>query len=114
MATKTRKQKKPSFQKQIKSSNSDIFEFKKYTMPADISTRIETQQSFFYEHVTDQFKLSNWQAGAILTAMGLSLWQSILCIVVGKLAVATVTILTSKIGDDWHIGYYAISIVNWG
>ena len=56
----------------------------------------------------NQICLSNWQIGASLVAAGLSVWQSVIAIVVGKIIIAAVAVTNGYVGAEWHIGGSAV------
>lgn len=62
----------------------------------------------------NQLALSNWQMGASLTATGLSVWQTVIATIVGKVIIAAVAISNGYVGADWHIGFPVFSRVVWG
>lgn len=62
----------------------------------------------------NQIALSNWQLGASLVAYGLSVWQAIIAIIVGKVLIALVAVYNGKVGAVWHVGFVVISRYIWG
>lgn len=58
--------------------------------------------------------VSNWQIGAALVAAGLSVWQAIISIIIGKCIVSAVAIANGYVGAEWHIGYPVVSRYIWG
>lgn len=53
----------------------------------------------------NQICLSNWQLGGSLVSAGLSVWQSVVAIIIGKFIIAAVAVLNGYPGAEWHIGY---------
>ncbi|KAF4554503.1 Permease-like protein 1 [Elsinoe fawcettii] len=62
----------------------------------------------------NQIALSNWQLGASLVAAGLSVWQAVIAIIVGKVLIALVAVFNGKVGAVWHVGFVVISRYIWG
>ncbi|KAJ9207699.1 hypothetical protein DTO021D3_3164 [Paecilomyces variotii] len=58
--------------------------------------------------------LSNWQVGASLVAAGLSVWQTMVAIIVGKIIISLVAVFNGYVGADWHIGFPVFSRNVWG
>ncbi|EOD51179.1 putative ncs1 nucleoside transporter protein [Neofusicoccum parvum UCRNP2] len=57
----------------------------------------------------NQICLSNWQLGSSLVAIGLSVWQTMIAVIVGKIIVALVAVFNGYVGADWHIGFPVVS-----
>jgi Cytosine/uracil/thiamine/allantoin permeases len=53
--------------------------------------------------------LSNWQIGSSLVAAGLSVWQTMIAIIIGKIIIALVAVFNGYVGADWHIGFPVFS-----
>lgn len=53
--------------------------------------------------------LSNWQVGSSLVAAGLSVWQTMVAIIVGKIIISLVAVFNGYVGADWHIGFPVFS-----
>ncbi|TEA10721.1 Transporter aclS [Colletotrichum sidae] len=81
-------------------------------MPPD--RRRWTTSTFISFWLTNQVAISNWQLGASLVAAGLSVWQSVIAIVVGKVIIAAVAIANGYVGAEWHIGFPVVSRYIWG
>ncbi|KXL49382.1 hypothetical protein M433DRAFT_106225 [Acidomyces richmondensis BFW] len=62
----------------------------------------------------NQICLSNWQIGASLVSAGLSVWQSVIAIVIGKIIISVVAIANGYVGAEWHIGFAVLSRYIWG
>lgn len=62
----------------------------------------------------NQIALSNWQLGSSLVAVGLSVWQTMIAVILGKLIVAAVALCNGAIGAKWHIGFPVMSRGIWG
>lgn len=62
----------------------------------------------------NQICLSNWQLGAALIAVGLSVWQTMIAVIIGKFIIAGVAIGNGMIGARWHIGFPVLSRGIWG
>lgn len=58
--------------------------------------------------------ISNWQVGAALVAAGLSVWQTMVAIIIGRLITAAVAIGTGFPGAEWHIGFPVTMRMVWG
>ncbi|KAK8067308.1 hypothetical protein PG997_014055 [Apiospora hydei] len=62
----------------------------------------------------NQIAISNWQLGASLVALGLSVWQAVVALVLGKLGTAAVAVLNGYVGAEWHVGFPVVSRFVWG
>ncbi|KAK4098171.1 NCS1 nucleoside transporter, partial [Parathielavia hyrcaniae] len=63
---------------------------------------------------TNQVALSNWQLGGSLVAAGLSVWQAMISVILGKCIVAAVAVINGYVGAEWHIGFPIVSRYVWG
>ncbi|OIW34157.1 NCS1 nucleoside transporter [Coniochaeta ligniaria NRRL 30616] len=63
---------------------------------------------------TNQVAISNWQLGGALVASGLSVWQAMISIILGKCIVAAVAIFNGYVGAEWHVGFPVVSRYIWG
>ncbi|KAK2012494.1 NCS1 nucleoside transporter [Colletotrichum eremochloae] len=82
--------------------------------PMPPSRRRWTSWTFISFWLTNQVAISNWQLGASLVAAGLSVWQSVIAIIVGKVIIALVAIANGMVGAEWHIGFPVVSRYIWG
>ncbi|KAK2055683.1 NCS1 nucleoside transporter [Colletotrichum caudatum] len=82
--------------------------------PMPPSRRRWTTSTFISFWLTNQVAISNWQLGASLVAAGLSVWQSVIAIVVGKVIIALVAVFNGMVGAEWHIGFPVVSRYVWG
>ncbi|KAK2042610.1 NCS1 nucleoside transporter [Colletotrichum somersetense] len=82
--------------------------------PMPPSRRRWTTSTFISFWLTNQVAISNWQLGASLVAAGLSVWQSVIAIIVGKIIIALVAIFNGMVGAEWHIGFPVVSRYIWG
>jgi NCS1 family nucleobase:cation symporter-1 len=62
----------------------------------------------------NQIALSNWQLGGSLVATGISVWQAIIAIIIGKIIIALVAVANGYVGATWHIGFCVVSRYVWG
>ncbi|KAK3679042.1 hypothetical protein LTR78_001495 [Recurvomyces mirabilis] len=67
--------------------------------------RTWTRWAYISFWAINQICLSNWQIGASLVAAGLSVWQSVIAIVLGKIIISAVAIANGYVGAEWHIGF---------
>jgi NCS1 family nucleobase:cation symporter-1 len=58
--------------------------------------------------------LSNWQLGGALVAVGLSVWQAMIAIILGKIIITAVAIYNGYVGAEWHIGFPVYARIIWG
>lgn len=58
--------------------------------------------------------MSNWQIGASLVSIGLSVWQAIVATLIGKIIIALVAIFNGFVGAEWHVGFPVVSRYVWG
>lgn len=70
--------------------------------------------AFFSFQAINQICISNWQVGASLVAIGLSVWQTMIAVIIAKLIIAMVCVANGYVGGKWHIGYPVFSRVVWG
>lgn len=70
--------------------------------------------SFISFWAINQIALSNWQLGGSLVATGISVWQAVVAIIVGKVIIALVAIANGYVGAKWHIGFCVVSRYVWG
>lgn len=76
--------------------------------------RTWTRWAYISFWAINQICLSNWQIGSSLVAVGLSVWQAFIAIVIGKFIVAVVAVANGYVGAEWHIGYPVFSRAIWG
>lgn len=82
--------------------------------PLPPSRRLWDRMAFISFWAINQIALSNWQVGSSLVAVGLSVWQAMLAIIIGKVIISLVAIFNGFVGADWHIGFPVWSRVVWG
>lgn len=56
----------------------------------------------------------NFTVGSTLIALGLSVWQAMIAVMVGKSIVMVVAVYNGWVGAEWHIGFPVISRYVWG
>ncbi|KAH0175230.1 NCS1 nucleoside transporter family, partial [Aureobasidium melanogenum] len=76
--------------------------------------RTWTRWAFISFWAINQIALSNWQLGGSLVSTGISVWQAIIAIIVGKIIIAMVAIANGYVGATWHIGFCVVSRYVWG
>ncbi|GAB1725115.1 hypothetical protein NU195Hw_g6836t1 [Hortaea werneckii] len=62
----------------------------------------------------NQICISNWQLGASLVSAGISVWQAVVAIIIGKFIIAAVAVFNGYVGAEWHIGFPVASRYVWG
>ncbi|OQU97971.1 hypothetical protein CLAIMM_03819 [Cladophialophora immunda] len=82
--------------------------------PLPPSRRLWDTWAYISFWAINQIALSNWQLGASLIAVGLSVWQTMIAVIIGKLIIAGVAICNGMIGATWHIGFPVMSRGIWG
>ncbi|KAL1847506.1 hypothetical protein VTK73DRAFT_10341 [Phialemonium thermophilum] len=82
--------------------------------PLEPERRTWTRWVFISFWAINQIALSNWQIGSSLVAVGLSVWQSVVAVIVGKILIAAVAISNGMVGGRWHIGFPVWSRAVWG
>ncbi|KAJ2957515.1 hypothetical protein NQ176_g11240 [Zarea fungicola] len=82
--------------------------------PLPPSRRTWDTLTFFSFQVINQVAISNWQLGSSLVASGLSVWQTVISVIIGKLIIAAVQVFGGWIGAEWHIGYPILARLLWG
>ena len=82
--------------------------------PLPPSRRLWDTMAFISFWAINQICLSNWQLGAALVAVGLSVWQTMISIIIGKAIISIVAVLNGYVGARWHIGFPVASRYVWG
>ncbi|OAL36848.1 hypothetical protein AYO20_03904 [Fonsecaea nubica] len=82
--------------------------------PLPPSRRLWDTWAYISFWAINQIALSNWQLGASLIAVGLSVWQTMIAVIIGKLIIAGVAICNGMVGATWHIGFPVLSRGIWG
>jgi nucleobase:cation symporter-1, NCS1 family len=82
--------------------------------PLPASRRLWDTWAYISFWAINQIALSNWQIGAALIAVGLSVWQTMISIIIGKAIISMVAICNGAIGARWHIGFPVLSRSIWG
>lgn len=82
--------------------------------PLPPSRRLWDTMAYISFWAINQIALSNWQIGASLIAVGLSVWQTMIAVIVGKIIISAVAICNGAIGARWHIGFPVLSRSIWG
>ena len=76
--------------------------------------RTWTRWAYISFWAINQIALSNWQIGGSLVSSGLSVWQSVIAIFLGKVIISLVAIYNGYVGATWHIGFGVSSRYIWG
>ncbi|EXJ88396.1 hypothetical protein A1O1_05326 [Capronia coronata CBS 617.96] len=82
--------------------------------PMPPSRRLWDMWAYISFWAINQIALSNWQIGASLIAVGLSVWQTMIAVIIGKIIISAVAICNGAIGARWHIGFPVLSRGIWG
>ncbi|KAL6245487.1 hypothetical protein RBB50_007486 [Rhinocladiella similis] len=82
--------------------------------PLPPSRRLWDTWAYLSFWAINQIALSNWQLGASLIAVGLSVWQTMIAVIIGKVIIAAVAICNGMVGATWHIGFPVLSRGIWG
>ncbi|KAE8137494.1 permease for cytosine/purines, uracil, thiamine, allantoin-domain-containing protein [Aspergillus pseudotamarii] len=82
--------------------------------PLPPSRRTWTTMTFIGWWSVWQLSLTNWQLGGSLVASSLSVWQTMVAVILGRTIAAIVAILIGYIGAEWHIGFLVYSRAIWG
>jgi len=82
--------------------------------PLPPSRRLWDTWAYISFWAINQIALSNWQIGASLIAVGLSVWQTMIAVIIGKIIIACVAVCNGAIGARWHIGFPVLSRGIWG
>ncbi|ORY25559.1 NCS1 nucleoside transporter family [Naematelia encephala] len=64
--------------------------------------------------MTDGIHISTWAQASSLLALGLNVWQAVLCILIAEIFIATAFIFNGLPGAKWHIGFPVINRYVWG
>lgn len=76
--------------------------------------RTWTRWAYISFWAINQIALSNWQIGGSLVSGGLSVWQSVIAIFIGKVIISLVAIFNGYVGATWHLGFCVVSRYIWG
>ena len=76
--------------------------------------RTWTQWVYVSFWAVNQVCLSNWQLGSSLVSAGLSVWQTVVAVIIGKFIIAAVAVFNGYVGAEWHIGFPVWSRAVWG
>lgn len=82
--------------------------------PLPPSRRLWNTWTYISFWAINQIALSNWQLGAALVAVGLSVWQTVVATIIGKIIIAAVAICNGTVGAKWHVGFPVLSRGIWG
>jgi NCS1 family nucleobase:cation symporter-1 len=82
--------------------------------PLPPSRRTWNTMAFISFWAINQIALSNWQIGSSLVSVGLSVWQTMIAVIIGKFVISGVAICNGAIGAHWHIGFPVMSRGIWG
>ncbi|KAE8416765.1 permease for cytosine/purines, uracil, thiamine, allantoin-domain-containing protein [Aspergillus pseudocaelatus] len=82
--------------------------------PLPPSRRTWTTMTFIGWWSVWQLSLTNWQLGGSLVASSLSVWQTMVAVILGRTIAAIVAVLIGYIGAEWHIGFPVYSRAIWG
>ena len=82
--------------------------------PLPPSRRLWGTGSYISFWAINQIALSNWQLGAALIAVGLSVWQTMIAVIIGKMIIAVIAVCNGMVGARWHIGFPVVSRSCWG
>jgi nucleobase:cation symporter-1, NCS1 family len=82
--------------------------------PLPPSRRLWDMWAYISFWAINQIAISNWQLGAALVGVGLSVWQTMIATIIGKIIIAMVAVCNGSIGARWHIGFPVLSRSIWG
>ncbi|KAH9818125.1 NCS1 nucleoside transporter family [Teratosphaeria destructans] len=83
-------------------------------VPLPPHRRLWTRSTFVSFWAINQICISNWQTGSSLISAGLSVWQAVIAIIIGKIIISAVAIANGYVGAEWHIGFPVVSRLVWG
>ncbi|KAF1811842.1 putative uracil permease [Eremomyces bilateralis CBS 781.70] len=64
--------------------------------------------------ITGSFNIGGWTTGSSILALGLSVWQCMLTVIIGNVIVGVLCVLSGAPGAKWHIGFPIIQRASWG
>jgi len=64
--------------------------------------------------ITGSFNIGGWTTGSSLIGLGLNVWQTMLCVIVGNILVGFICLGTGMPGARWHIGFSILQKSSWG
>ncbi|KAI9147473.1 Transporter aclS [Paramyrothecium foliicola] len=82
--------------------------------PLEPQRRTWTTFTFMSFWIVNSISVANWQIGASLVAIGLSVWQVIVATIIGRIITALVVVFNGHVGAKYHIGFPVLSRFIWG
>ena len=82
--------------------------------PLPPSRRQWTSWTFFGWWAVWMMALANFQIGSSMVATGLSVWQAMIAVILGRIIIAAMAVLNGYPGAEWHIGFPVFSRMIWG
>ncbi|KAI1624809.1 NCS1 family nucleobase:cation symporter-1 [Exophiala viscosa] len=82
--------------------------------PLPPSRRLWDSWAFVSYWAVAQLSISNFSQAASLVAIGLSVWQAMIAVILGRIITAIVAVYNGAIGAEWHIGFPVLSRAVWG
>ncbi|CCF56363.1 hypothetical protein KAFR_0B00640 [Kazachstania africana CBS 2517] len=83
----------------------ESFLYNKDLEPVDHARRTWTWKNYIFFWITGSFNVNTWEVSATGLQLGLSWWQTWICIWVGYSFVAVFLVLGSRIGNIYHLSF---------
>jgi NCS1 family nucleobase:cation symporter-1 len=83
-------------------------------IPLPLNRRTWTYKTYFSWWSIWLLGITNFQLGSSLVTAGLSIWQTMTVIVIGRILTALLAVLLGHVGGKWHISYPVYSRAVWG
>ncbi|KOH00800.1 nucleobase cation symporter-1 family protein [Saccharomyces eubayanus] len=82
--------------------------------PIEAKRRTWTWKEYTFFWISEAFNINTWQISATGLQLGLNWWQTWICVWTGYTFVALFLILSSKIGNNYHISFPISSRISFG
>ncbi|SCU77949.1 LAMI_0A02894g1_1 [Lachancea mirantina] len=82
--------------------------------PVDAARRVWGWKQYVFFWISGSFNVNTWQISATGLQLGLSWWQTWICIWIGYVSVALFVVVGSRIGNFYHISFPISSRISFG
>lgn len=82
--------------------------------PIEAKRRTWTWKEYIFFWISEAFNINTWQVSATGLQLGLNWWQTWICVWTGYTFVAFFLILSSKVGNNYHISFPISSRISFG
>ena len=92
----------------------ESFLFNDDLAPVEAGRRIWDWKQYVFFWISGSFNVNTWQISATGMQLGLNWWQTWICIWIGYIAVAFFVVISSRIGNFYHIAFPISSRISFG